>query len=569
MKKIIKCYILSLKEVYSNSKLLFFVYVFTSLLTGILSGLPIILTQKIFDSITQNTTEVTKLVILFIVVKVIYSLIEGISFWSFDWLDYLQEYKFRLKLTKTNLNALDYEDKNILDDIEKSSNTTSDILYYVDSIIYPLFNNIPSIIIVCAYIYSVKPILVLCLLLMFIPAIINQILTAKDYKALQEVVKSEDRRVKTYYSYVTNNKNYKETRVLKANNVFLEKIKFSLKNKTLANIKVNEKTNFNDLITQIFILSGYIIITIMLFISLINEEITIGFFTSIYSAMYTVFGKMEVMTYLLMKNIASNIGKIENYFDFINKISVPIKQDNIDKINKIELNNLNFKYPNISKNSLNNINLQINKGEVIVIVGENGSGKSTLVKLILSLYTPTKGEIKYNNKIGSILDISSCIFQDFGRYGLTVDENITFNSSKNNDKTKLKYVKEKAGLNLKIAGDEMLSKEFGGQDLSGGIWQKIAIARALYKNSEFIVLDEPTSAIDAQEESNLYKVFETLSREKTVIIVTHRMGTVKFADKVLVMDNGELIANGKHDELILNSTKYQQLWNAQAVQYIV
>ncbi len=565
MKEFIKYYIRSFKEVYSNSKFMFLLYIVASLITGILSAFPIILTQKIFDAITQDIANLTRLIILFMIVKVTYSIIEGLSFWSFDWLGYIQEYKFRQKATKTNLNALDYEDKSTLDNIEKCRNTTSDILNFVDGLVYSAFNNIPAIITICIYIASVKPSLVVVLVLMFIPAIINQFLMSKDYKNLQDIVKSEDRRIKTYYSYLTDSNNYKETRVLIANDIFLDKIKFCLNKKTLANIKVNKKTNLNDLISQIFILFGFILITIMLFLALIKGEITIGFFSAIYSSMYTVFGKMEVMTYLLMKSIIENITKVKNYFDFMDKSSIKIKKDEIDNINNIVLNNIEFKYPNACEISLNNINLNINKGDVVVIVGENGSGKSTLVKLILSLYSPTKGTIKYNNRSGSILKTSSCVFQDFGKYAMTVDENITFTN--NIDYNKLQHEKETSRLNLKIESDEILSKEFGGHDLSGGLWQKIAIARALYKNSEIIVLDEPTSAIDAQEESNLYKIFETLSKEKTVIIVTHRMGTVKFADRVLVMNKGELIGNGSHNELIKNSSKYQELWNAQAVQY--
>lgn len=565
MKRFLKCYITSLKEVYKGSKLLFLMYVITSLTAGVLTAIPIILTQKIFDSITEDISKLTKLIILFIIAKVIYSIVQGVSFWAFDWLDHVVEYNFRRKLTITNLNALNFEDKEILADIEKNRATTSEILSFVDSLIYSLCNNIPSILTICLYIASVKPSLVLVLLIMFLPAIINQILIAKDYKELYELVKLEDRRVKTYYSYLTENKNYKETRLLNANQIFLDKIKFSLNTKTISNLNVSKKTNLNDLISQCFTLLGFIIITIMLFKSLINGEITIGFFSAIYSAMYIVYEKMEIMTFLLMKSASQNLGKVENYFEFIDKVSVPIKQEQIENINSINFNNVNFKYPNAKEMSLNNINFNINKGDVVVIVGENGSGKSTLVKLILSLYTQTDGDIKYNNKSGYILENSSCVFQDFGRYGLTIDENIILNTKF--DPKKLEYSKSKARLNLKISKDKILSKEFGGVDLSGGQWQKIAIARALYKNSEIIILDEPTSAIDAVEESNLYKIFETLSTEKTVIIVTHRMGTVKFANKVLVMDNGELIAKGTHDELIETSIKYQELWNAQAVQY--
>lgn len=563
MKKYVKNYAKTIKEVYKCSKIGFILYVSTSLALGLLTTLPIFLLQKIFDGVLEDVSRVWFWVVAFMIVKISASIVQALTFSVFSYYGEVFDYKFKRKLTNCKLNTLDFEDKKILDSMEKSLENSSLIFGFLDSLVYPLTDNIPALLLVSIYIWNVKPSLVFVLILMFLPAVINQILGDKDYKELEKVVTSEDRRVKSYYEYVSSLKNFKETRILNASGSFLSKIKFSLENKTLANMKVAKKRNLNDFITQFVSTCGFALLTYMMFVSLIRGEISIGFFSAIYLSMYSLYEKMCTMAYFILKVATESVVKVENYFNFLDKISKSDQKEQVTNLENIQLKNVNFKYPNAKDFSLKDINLTINKGEVVVIVGENGSGKSTLTKLILSLYVQTSGEVRYNDKRGSISSVSSAVFQDFSKYALDLNENIALASLI--DIEKLDNAKKTARLNVKT--DEILSKEFGGTDLSGGLWQKIAIARAIYKNSEIIVLDEPTSAIDAEEEANLYNIFESLKQEKTVIIVTHRMGTVKFADKVLVMEDGKLVANGTHENLLETSASYTNLWNAQAVQY--
>jgi ATP-binding cassette subfamily B protein len=226
---------------------------------------------------------------------------------------------------------------------------------------------------------------------------------------------------------------------------------------------------------------------------------------------------------------------------------------------------------------VDNVSIEIKPGETIAVVGENGAGKTTLVRLLTGLYTPTSGKItlngmktsEVNNK--SLFDGISGVFQNFQRYKMTLGENIKISDFFNFYQTDL--VLSESGVDFENNNtfpnekNTMLSREFDGIDLSGGEWQRVAIARGLYRRHNIIVLDEPTAAIDPIEESRIYRKFVEISKEKTAIIVTHRLGSTKIADRVIVMDKGKIINIGSHDELMQNCKLYSEMFNAQAVWY--
>ena len=225
--------------------------------------------------------------------------------------------------------------------------------------------------------------------------------------------------------------------------------------------------------------------------------------------------------------------------------------------------------------ALNDITLTIKKGETVAIVGENGAGKSTLVRVLTGLYTPKLGEVYIggiDTKLAhsnSIFKKVSGVFQHFQRYKMTLAENVSISDTKtmvDTDRVKLS-LKESEFNNEKIKLDTMLSPEFNGVDLSGGQWQRVAIARGIYRKNEFIVLDEPTAAIDPIEEARLYNQFRNLTKGKCAILVTHRLGSVKLAEKIVVMDRGKIKEFGTHEELIAQRGKYYKMWIAQAKWY--
>jgi len=250
------------------------------------------------------------------------------------------------------------------------------------------------------------------------------------------------------------------------------------------------------------------------------------------------------------------------------------------EMNSLCFDNVSFHYPNHENIVLKEISFTINKGEKISIVGLNGAGKTTLVKLICRLYKPTSGTIYWNGidineyQYESFLGQIAAVFQDFKMFALTLHENIDMESKNREDV--LRCIKQ-AGLNDKIESLEhglntYLSKEYheNGTEMSGGELQKLAIARAFYKNSSLIILDEPTSALDPLAEAEIYEHFSELVANKTSIYISHRMSSCVFSDRIIILDENKVQMIDTHEELIKQkNSRYYELFNAQAMYYQV
>ena len=271
---------------------------------------------------------------------------------------------------------------------------------------------------------------------------------------------------------------------------------------------------------------------------------------------------------------------VEKYFKFLEY------QDNFkngsrnfpDDFDDINVKNLSFTYPFSDAEILHNVSFSGKSGEKVAIVGENGSGKSTLVKLLMRFYDPTNGKISVDNydlKDFNIFDLHknlSATFQDFSRYKLTLKENVITGYSFN--KGRVNNVLKAAGLGDLLANDHlnlntMLAKDFeNGTDLSGGQWQKIALARDLYANGKIEFLDEPTAALDAKSESEIYQRFLKENDKKTIFFVTHRLSAVRFADKVLFLDGGKVSGFDTHTNLLQTNPKYKEMYDLQKNAYL-
>lgn len=249
-----------------------------------------------------------------------------------------------------------------------------------------------------------------------------------------------------------------------------------------------------------------------------------------------------------------------------------------NKHGTIELKNVSFSYPGENKNSLNNINLTIKPYEKIAIVGYNGAGKSTLTKLLMRFYEASEGNIYYDGVDIKEYDTNEyrnnygAVFQDYKIFAGTVAENVVMDFAKNPEKINESLVN--SGLDNKLSDlkdgiNTQLTKEFyeDGTNLSGGEEQKLAISRIFYKDCGIIILDEPSSALDPISEYKLNKTILSLSEHKTVIFISHRLSTTCMADRILMMENGEIIEEGSHEELINNNGKYAEMFNLQAEKY--
>lgn len=271
---------------------------------------------------------------------------------------------------------------------------------------------------------------------------------------------------------------------------------------------------------------------------------------------------------------------IEKYFKFLEY------QDNFengsqnfpDDFDDINVKNLSFTYPFSDTEILHNVSFSVKSGEKIVVVGENGSGKSTLVKLLMRFYDPTNGKISVDNydlKDFNIFDLHknlSATFQDFSRFKLTLQENVITGYSFNKDR--VNNVLKASGLGDLLANDHlnlntMLAKDFkNGTDLSGGQWQKVALARDLYADGKIEFLDEPTAALDAKSEAEIYQRFLKENDKKTIFFVTHRLSAVRFADKVLFLDGGKISGFDTHTNLLQTNPKYKEMYDLQKDAYL-
>jgi ATP-binding cassette subfamily B protein len=246
----------------------------------------------------------------------------------------------------------------------------------------------------------------------------------------------------------------------------------------------------------------------------------------------------------------------------------------------IELEGVSFRYPGTSQNALQEISLRIRPGEHIALVGANGSGKTTLIKLLCRLYDPTEGRITLDGvdlrgfETGPLRRQISVVFQDYARYHLTARENIWFgDTTQRAENGRVVAAAQLSGADEVIARlprgyDTVLGKQFqDGAELSIGEWQKVALARAFMREAQIIVLDEPTSSLDARAEYEVFERFRQLARGRTAVLISHRFSTVRMADHIYVLDGGRVIESGGHDELVRLGGTYARLFQLQASSY--
>ncbi len=485
---------------------------------------------------------------------------------------------FHINEKAAKIEPISYEDPEMLDDINKAYKGAEAASEVFQIVVRILTYYIPYFLFMGFYLFRIKPILFICIVIAFLPNILGLSIRLKYYAKLERTQAPLRRKAEYYSNCMTDREYFKETRLLGAFWFFNSIYSVAMKLLNTEEWKVDKKTTQMDLGIQVLCLVGYVGVICLLFYYVIKGEISIAIFAAVFSSVEQLFQFMQESVQFQLGGLFYRLGSIFNYMNFMNFPEKQGKDIELKSCN-ITLKNVSFHYPGSTHNSINHISLAIQDGETIAIVGENGAGKSTLVKLLMGIYTPTEGTILLDGEdikelsAQSIYQNTSAVFQIFQKYKLKLSENIQISDldNKNANSNLLKAIKRAdIDINDRSFSDGLntiISKEFGGVDLSGGQWQRLAIARGFFRNHHMVVLDEPTAAIDPIEETKIYKKFSELSKGKTSIIVTHRLGSAKIAKRILVLDAGKIVEEGTHEELLQNNGKYASLYHAQAKWY--
>ena len=415
-----------------------------------------------------------------------------------------------------------------------------------------------------------------------IKLIIGNITKRLNFEHQQEKT-IRSRKIGYYASVITNKDTLPEIKIYNSSDFFLKKhrdVYIEDRNKQIKfDIKIILLSLAEQLPDKAFDILSYLIIGIRLY----NNSATLGD--------YTMFFSMIAQINALLNNFRGNFNALyehalaaKNYNEFMDDsshlISIPLNATKINRISSIELKEVSFKYANQQSLALNKIDFRISSGERVAIVGLNGAGKTTLIKLLLMLYRPLSGQILINDIDVSKIDYPSyyerigMVFQNHHEYAITIAENICFTEDIKSEEQSILYALKRVDLydkvmNLSEKIDTPLTHNFykNGVDFSGGERQRLSIARAVARDCDLYIFDEPSSALDAKAENDLFDFINTISKDKGIIFISHRLSSAILADRVIVMKDGVIIANAPHNVLIRTCHEYKQMYDLQSKRY--
>lgn len=550
---------------------------------------PVILPRYIIDSLIEGKEY--RVVVTYILVFSIVSITSSCASYLLKSGIYLRSMTIRFKLiieSGKKFVSMDYENfenPQILDLADRGDKATENNAVGIEGIMHKLANLGGNILIVIALLYSLIFLNVLIAILAIGLLCINYFVSRsinKFDKKIQDELIPIDRKWRYIISLLNDVGYYKDIYLFNMKNMIFSKIGILKQQKLSEAKKVHSKHEIGNNIASL--INGVLEVLLYIWLGYLtcNGRITIGEYTMYMSAVFTF--------YRLAKNIIDDFiyislqsERIEDFRNFMNletktddKNALEFKED----IQSIVFNNVSFKYAGKESYALKDINIEINKHEKIAVVGLNGAGKTTFIKLLTKLYEPAQGSILFNDidskhiKRDCLYDAFSVVFQESNLFAFSVAENISMQSLKKTDIENVSSSTASVGLQLLI---ERLDKKYehpvlktiedDGIEFSGGEIQKLSLARALYKNGQIMILDEPTASYDALAEERIYRQFNDLAKDKTVIYISHRLASTRFCDRILVFDEGEVVEEGTHEQLISQNGKYADLFNTQAKYY--
>ncbi len=393
------------------------------------------------------------------------------------------------------------------------------------------------------------------------------------------------RKINYYSTIMLSRSHIKEIQLFNLGNFFLGKHISSFQEVYKEKDAIRKKQALSSVPTLFLNTVGNVVILYIIVKNVALGNYTYGAIAAFVQALFQInYYLVEFITYgSYLNTILQYFVKLFSFLDWKSKIE--IGQDTglpgDDGVQHITFKSVSFCYPHSDKKVLDNVSFVIKGKEKLAIVGENGAGKTTIVKLLLRYYDPDEGEILYNGKNIKTYDVDawrgivSAVFQDYGAYHISLLENIGIGDMPTNseiDETRSFEICKRSGFDSFVddgkVRDVQLGKEFGGMELSGGEWQRLAIARAFYRDAaKIMVMDEPTASMDPIIEAQIYNDFRRLSHSRTTIMITHRLGSVTQADNIIVLKDGRAVEYGNHEALLEQNGLYKRMFDIQAKQY--
>lgn len=391
-------------------------------------------------------------------------------------------------------------------------------------------------------------------------------------------------RIIGYFPKIFDNKaTLAETKTYCSEEYFLEKYKNSWIENLMIRIPHNIRMTLYDFLEYLPENILDVVAYLSIGLALYNGNATIGDYTLFFAMIRQITSTLDNVKWSLSSVYEYSL-TAQNYIDFMEDDSDCMHKADakelipINKIDTVELRGLSFKYNNQVRSALDDISLTIRRGEKISIVGLNGAGKTTLIKLILLLYKPTEGDVLINGIPSNEVDSNAfwartgVVFQNYGTYSVSIADNLIFGDE--SARSKVDEALEKVGMKERIDAlpngtDTMISQALypDGIDFSGGERQRIAIARAFVRDADLYIFDEPSSALDAKAEDELYNIINQIPEDRTVIFISHRLSSVSTTNRIIVMSDGKIVADGAHEDLMKYCPEYKDMYNTQARRY--
>lgn len=474
------------------------------------------------------------------------------------------------------------EDPEFYDKLDRARSQTRSRVELMSNVLGQIQTMISIVSLIAGLVYF-EPVLIFILILSVIPSFINE---AKFSNTRYSVARSwtSERRELDYLRLIgANNQTAKEIKLFGLTDFIADRFRILSREYYLINKRLSIRQSVLGSIFNILGILSYYGAFIFIILRVIVGVITIGGLTFLSGSFNRLRSSLQGF-FSNFTRISESALYLQDYFDFIDLSVEQTEEARTPLPEKIvhgfEVQNVHFSYPGSDSEVLKGVSFRLKAGEKMAFVGQNGTGKTTLIKLFLRFYDPTEGEILLDGINIKDFDVNEyrlrfgVIFQDFFKYEFTLRENIAVgNIAEIENDEKIKYAASRSLAEQVIAEmedglEQRLGRRFAsGQELSGGQWQKVALARAYMKDADVMILDEPTSALDAQAEYDVFKRFIGLTQGKTSIIISHRFSTVRMADRILVLKDGQVLELGTHEELMENPKLYAELFKLQAAGY--